>query len=336
MKHSLKFKRIRRTIRMLFFFLFSFIAINIFSDHVYKLTYIFIYASIFNSHYSEFYRHERHFNLNSINSGVDYKSECECRNDQAVNIKMLRINRQSYYSVSVKNQLKMSYNISKHQFESTILTCNMYNSLRRGPHTKVLSLSLYGKNRFFYDLIRELAVLAKRYYPDWIVRINHDNSIDKRVKCETECLKDEQNEYLDNVDFCDVNALPVGLNGTWNAGSFMHGMTWRWLPIGDGFVDYFASRDTDSWISQREVDSVKVWLKSNTIFHLMRGNFLFGLIKDYILFKIKALKFLPINLFIKKIIPITVCLSLAACGALQILEIEIWHRISSRPSQTNM
>lgn len=48
-------------------------------------------------------------------------------------------------------------------------------------------------------------------------------------------------------------------------------MSWRWLPIGDTFVDYVASRDTDAWISTREIDSVNVWLKSNTIFHVMRG-----------------------------------------------------------------
>ena len=51
----------------------------------------------------------------------------------------------------------------------------------------------------------------------------------------------------------------------------MHGMTWRWLPIGDSFVDFVASRDTDAWISQRELDSVKVWMESNTVFHVMRG-----------------------------------------------------------------
>jgi hypothetical protein len=145
--------------------------------------------------------------------------------------------------------------------------------MRRGPRTKILSFSLYGRNRLYYDLIKKLAGLAKRYYPDWIVRINHDNSIEKSVKCEMECLRDEQaqNKLFDNIDFCDVGRLPVGLNGTWDAGSFMHGMTWRWLPIGDSFVDFFASRDTDSWISQREVDSVRVWIESSTVFHVMRG-----------------------------------------------------------------
>lgn len=49
-------------------------------------------------------------------------------------------------------------------------------------------------------------------------------------------------------------------------------MSWRWLPIGDNFVDFVASRDTDAWISQRELESVNVWLNSNTLFHVMRDN----------------------------------------------------------------
>jgi hypothetical protein len=38
----------------------------------------------------------------------------------------------------------------------------------------------------------------------------------------------------------------------------MHKMSWRWLPIGDNFVDYFMSRDTDAWINDREYESVQV------------------------------------------------------------------------------
>lgn len=48
-------------------------------------------------------------------------------------------------------------------------------------------------------------------------------------------------------------------------------MTYRWIPMGDSFIDFVASRDTDAWISQREIDSVNVWLNSNTLFHVMRG-----------------------------------------------------------------
>jgi hypothetical protein len=44
------------------------------------------------------------------------------------------------------------------------------------------------------------------------------------------------------------------------------------LPLGDSFVDYFMSRDTDSLIIDREVESFNVWLKSETLFHIMRDS----------------------------------------------------------------
>ena len=53
--------------------------------------------------------------------------------------------------------------------------------------------------------------------------------------------------------------------------SYMHESMWRFLSIGDSFVDVFMSRDTDSYLIDREVDSVKIWDNSNTIGHIMRG-----------------------------------------------------------------
>jgi hypothetical protein len=58
---------------------------------------------------------------------------------------------------------------------------------------------------------------------------------------------------------------------SWNA-THMHSMKWRWLPINDPFVDAIMSRDADSLILQREVDSVSVWLDSDRVGHIMRGN----------------------------------------------------------------
>ena len=48
--------------------------------------------------------------------------------------------------------------------------------------------------------------------------------------------------------------------------------TWRWMPLFESFVDVFASRDADSYIIQRELDSVNVWLKSDKIGHIMRDH----------------------------------------------------------------
>lgn len=47
---------------------------------------------------------------------------------------------------------------------------------------------------------------------------------------------------------------------------------WRFLPVGDTFTDAFISRDTDSYLLQREGDAVKAWLESNKAGHIMRDN----------------------------------------------------------------
>lgn len=112
---------------------------------------------------------------------------------------------------------------------------------------------------------------AKNLYPDWTIRIYHDETIDNSLICTMECATHENSELLmNNVDFCYVKNLPENLHEKFDA-SYMLPMTWRWLPIGDQFVDKFISRDSDSCISKRETAAVAEWLNSGTIFHIMRG-----------------------------------------------------------------
>ena len=82
---------------------------------------------------------------------------------------------------------------------------------------------------------------------------------------------------MGNVDFCDVTQLPgyseasAGQILRFRDASYMLPMSWRWLPLGDDFVDTFVSRDTDSCIFEREVSAVNEWLGETTLFHVMRG-----------------------------------------------------------------
>ena len=127
------------------------------------------------------------------------------------------------------------------------------------------------KKKLYNEHLEEIVHQSMKYYPDWILRIYHNDSINIYTVCELECLKDGDGNFIDKVDFCNIKKIPFGASqDSWDA-SFMHAMTWRWLPIGDPFVDFFMSRDTDSWFIQREFDSVNVWMKSNTLFHVMRG-----------------------------------------------------------------
>jgi hypothetical protein len=99
-------------------------------------------------------------------------------------------------------------------------------------------------------------------------------------KCELECLRDSEGNLYDNVDFCDVEQIPrVPSNATtlsvdlflnWNA-TYIHSSMWRYLAIGDSFVDAFMSRDLDMEIFDREIQAVNEWLDSDKAGHIMRG-----------------------------------------------------------------
>lgn len=179
----------------------------------------------------------------------------------------------SVHSTNASQETKTLYKLSESQFEELKNTkCDIFNVLRRGFKQKVIGYSLYGSNKLYYESLELIVKQSLKYYPDWILRIHHNDSIDRNFICMLECLKDDNGNYIDKVDFCNIKEIPFGLSSSdsWDA-SYMHAMTWRWLPIGDPLVDFFMSRDTDSWFSQREFDSVNVWMNSDKLFHIMRG-----------------------------------------------------------------
>ena len=217
------------------------------------------------------------FSLKTNLNNYTFKSSCDCRKQ------IVHLNETKYDFVvsKLKSDGNQTTIISKYSIpkntglsETEQFMCNPYNVLRHGPNQKVLSYSLYGNNELYYTLIKKLIRQVHSLYPGWLIRINHDSSIRDSIRCEIECLEDENGVQYDIADFCNVEQLPVNLGKKtyWNA-TFIHAMMWRWLPLGDYFVEIFSSRDLDSPVLQREVDSVDVWLKSNKLFHIMRGKY---------------------------------------------------------------
>jgi hypothetical protein len=201
-----------------------------------------------------------------------FKSECECKKDTKI---ILMNQNEKSYEIRVVKLEKTIKTYFIENIDSLKLKCNTFSSLKRGKNQKVIGFSLYGKNKRYYNYLKNLTYLTQKLYPGWIIKIYHDNTILKSTKCEIECLKDENNNLIDNADFCDVNKMPVSIiniNRTWSAW-YIHKMMWRWLPIGDDFVSIFSSRDLDSILQQREVDAVEFWMKSNKPAHIMRGKF---------------------------------------------------------------
>ena len=205
---------------------------------------------------------------NERNYFLKLKSNCECRNE---GIFIESLNTSTY---RVWNGNKKHYDVDMEKVKLESITCDLYNVLRRGPQQKIIGISLYGTDDRYYKSLKLIARQAAKHYPEWIMRIYYDNSIIKSAICEIECLReneDEKSKLLDNVDFCNINNIPNDLpSKTWSC-DYTHSMKWRWLPIGDPFVDVFISRDSDSWFHDREYEAVKVWLKSEYLFHIMRG-----------------------------------------------------------------
>ena len=149
------------------------------------------------------------------------------------------------------------------------MLCGLYNVLRRGPKQKVIGFSIYGTNVNYYKPLLILAEAVKKHFPGWVMRVYHSNTIDQSVACEYECKEDI-------IDFCNVEQMPIVHHNKLSnyKASYSHAMMWRWYPLGDDFVDYFMSRDSDSIVIEREKDSVDVWLynKIDTLFHIMRDH----------------------------------------------------------------
>jgi hypothetical protein len=187
-------------------------------------------------------------------SSIDYRQRHECN-----------CVRPSLSSELLSNQNELTF-------------CSHY-ATRRGPHQRIMSISLFGPkentrfqfNRsitFLNQLINDVNII---YPDDFILRIYHDDTINMSdVICPIEC----QNP---NVDFCNMNHK-----------HFIPPKIWRFIPAGDPLVDVskyliddkkkfpllylVMSRDLDSPLTPRERSAVNVWLMSNKAFHAMRDH----------------------------------------------------------------
>ena len=220
---------------------------------------------------------------------IKLKPVCECSNNYTEYIlveiyypslnELSSITNKKLYSINIvkeSNSLKEierhhQYTLNEDEIKKLTKTCDLYNVLRRGKHQKVISYSLYGSNSQYFQSLEEIIIQIQTKYPNYTSRVYHDSSTPNDVRCRLEC------QYGEIIDFCNIDQFTTDLNLDKEKlnkpidMSYMHKMMWRFLPIGDSFVDVFMSRDTDSYLIDREIDSVNVWLKSNTTGHIMRG-----------------------------------------------------------------
>ena len=224
-----------------------------------------------------------HMKLKFSNSSLDIKTnfdqlqilvnqknveqKCHCKPNEYLHLhvtgkKHVKINYSKNGSV-IRN-----YMLPQELIESSKLSCHPFNVLSRGPNQKIISYSVFGKDKTYRQNLKKIVIDAKKLYPDWTIRIYHDDQLTHSEICDLECFTDQNLQTYDNFDFCNISDL---VYENWNP-QYMIKTFWRWLPIGDTFVDYFMSRDTDSCLIERERDAVNEWLDSGKLFHIMRGN----------------------------------------------------------------
>lgn len=219
------------------------------------------------------------FNASQLAKSLSFFSKCYCQKD------LIYVNKfdETKYEITIRtneNELVDSYFLDSNEFDALKLTCDVYNSLRRGPRQKIISYS-YTKDYLLLDQIDQIVEDADLYYPKWIVRVYYSSSIlSQRQICTKQCLKRTQSESKDdkdvvlakyeNIDFCNVDEIPLGIVDKWS-GDHLTPMSWRWLPLGDDFVEIFISRDLKSCFIDRELAAVNEWLESDKSVHIMRG-----------------------------------------------------------------
>ena len=118
---------------------------------------------------------------------------------------------------------------------------------------KVISFSLWGKDKKYTLGAIENAKLAKEYFPDWVCRYYVGGSVPGEIITNL--------EDMDNTEI-----ILMGEEGDWT------GMFWRFYAASDPQVGIMTSRDCDSRLGLREKAAVDSWLSSDKSFHIMRDH----------------------------------------------------------------
>ncbi|XP_042855238.1 uncharacterized protein LOC122242091 [Penaeus japonicus] len=154
-------------------------------------------------------------------------------------------------------------------------TCSDF-ATQRGGGQRVVSYVYYSKTgksvkgsmaykKYLSQLYNTVDVIG-RVYPGWMVRIHHNVTIQDTVAMAELCRIYCDHDY---VDLCHAHDLP-GFGNMNERG--LTGMMWRFAVMGDPTVETFLSRDTDSWVLDREVAAVEEWLASNRTFHVVHDH----------------------------------------------------------------
>jgi len=121
---------------------------------------------------------------------------------------------------------------------------------------KIISFSLWGNMRLYCIGAIKNALLAKKYFPEWICRYYYDESVPKIII-----------EYLNSLDNVELKYMDLPSGAKYYKQNGQYGMFWRFYPFNDNDVEVWMARDTDSRISEHEAKKIDDFLESDKILH---------------------------------------------------------------------
>lgn len=129
---------------------------------------------------------------------------------------------------------------------------------------RVIAMSLYGPNKDYAYGAIENALLVRREWPDWTLRIYHDDQVD--VDTLTVLRSLGVHLVLRRLD----HGLATTNLARGNAGH--RAMFWRFDVVADTNVTRYIIRDTDARLSRRDRVAVQDWINSGRYMHIMRDH----------------------------------------------------------------
>ena len=124
---------------------------------------------------------------------------------------------------------------------------------------KIISFSLWGNIRLYTIGAIKNALLAEKYFPDWICRFYYDSTVPQIIV-----------DYLKSLDNVEMMFVEKPSGGTVYKDNGQFGMFWRFFPFNDDNVEVWMARDIDSRLSQYEYIEINKFLKTDKTLHSFR------------------------------------------------------------------
>jgi hypothetical protein len=118
--------------------------------NVFQVGYLHFYAYFFIDNKSILKPHlTRDFSV----AHLELKSSCQCKSEKSEIIFLDKSLQNNSYTIKSSTNKQLNFKFSIDEFESLTFSCDMFSVLRRGPHLKVISYSLYGRETRYYQSI---------------------------------------------------------------------------------------------------------------------------------------------------------------------------------------